>query len=86
MKTRTVSQLCPTTESSATQKSCCYTSDWINEPNAKCDSATSTISQARTKAGNCDASIATTQNAPCKPGETTFTSSNSSALNVGVYA
>jgi hypothetical protein len=86
MKTRTVSELCLTTESSAAQESCCYTSDWTNEPNAKCNSATSTIPQVRTKAGNCDASIATTQNAPCKPDESTFTSSNSSVSNVGVYA
>ena len=34
-KSRTVSKLCPSTESSAIQESCCYTSDWTNEPNAK---------------------------------------------------
>jgi hypothetical protein len=85
IKTRTVSQLCPTTVPSATQESCCYTSDWANEINAKCNSVTATIAQVRMKAGNCDATILTTQNAPCKPDET-VASSNSSVANIGVYA
>ena len=85
LKTRTVSQLCPSTESSAIQESCCYTSDWTNEPNAKCNPSTSLIAQTRTKAGNCDVSVLTTQNTPCKPDET-FSTANSSVSNAGIYA
>jgi hypothetical protein len=84
-KTRSVSLLCPNTEASGMQEPCCYTSDWTNEVNAKCNSTTATVAQVRTKAGNCDASVFTTQNAPCKPDET-FTTFNSSVSNSAIYA
>jgi hypothetical protein len=86
-KTRTVSQLCPSIESSAIQESCCYTSDWTNEPNAKCNPPTSLIAQTRTKTNTCDEFILATQNVlrVSKPDET-FTTSNSSVSNAGIYA
>jgi hypothetical protein len=67
------------------QEACCYISDWTNEPNAKCNPGTASIAQVRTKAGNSNAYISTSQYAPCKP-DITFTTANSSVSNAGVYS
>ena len=64
-KTRTVSSLCPSSESSLAQEACCYKSDWTTAPNAICDITTGAIAQVRLKAGNCDSSVTTSQIGTC---------------------
>jgi hypothetical protein len=56
-KTRTVSNMYPSTESTTAQEPCCYTSNWTTALNAQCDTTTGLIAQVQTKAGNCDASL-----------------------------
>jgi hypothetical protein len=62
-RTRTGTAAC-TTELSETIQ-CCYTLSWTNSTTTGCNTSTGIIAQVRTTAGNCDASVATTQNVPC---------------------